>query len=168
MFNDDIYVPLSPSVSYFTARVDGLSARPKKKTDNIASESIATLPPFSSIEGHKWFDQISSQWVSQYNRFALISFGKIQFLPPCIWNLPFMSYRLRLTNTRQLAKPNQSDLLFRGFPTWTAWEYMATRAWSKDWHWGSRLKFFSLLTTTRQPNLPNQTKHEVTILRSLV
>ncbi len=30
----------------------------------------------------------------QKNRFALIYFGKIQFLPPCIWNLPFMSYRL--------------------------------------------------------------------------
>ncbi len=23
-----------------------------------------------------------------------MSLGKIQFLPPCIWNLPFMSYRL--------------------------------------------------------------------------
>ncbi len=48
-------------------------------------ESLATLPPFSPI------DQISSQWESQKNRFALIYFGKIQFLPPCIWNLPFMS-----------------------------------------------------------------------------
>ncbi len=55
------------------------------------SESVATLPPFSPIEGQKWFDQISSQWESQKNRFALIYFGKIQFLPPCIWNLPFMS-----------------------------------------------------------------------------
>ncbi len=54
-------------------------------------ESVATLPPFSPIEGQKWFDQISSQWESQKNRFALIYFGKIQFLPPCIWNLPFMS-----------------------------------------------------------------------------
>jgi hypothetical protein len=25
------------------------------------SESVATLPPFSPIEGQKWFDQISSQ-----------------------------------------------------------------------------------------------------------
>ncbi len=25
-----------------------------------------------------------------------LSFGKIQFLPPCIWDLPFMSYRLCL------------------------------------------------------------------------
>ncbi len=58
------------------------------------SESIATLPPFGPIEGHMWFEQISSQWESQKNRFALIYFGKIQFLPPCIWNLPFMSYRL--------------------------------------------------------------------------
>jgi hypothetical protein len=55
------------------------------------TESVAMLPPFSPIEGQKWFDQISSQWESQKNRFALIYFGKIQFLPPCIWNLPFMS-----------------------------------------------------------------------------
>ncbi len=55
------------------------------------TESVATLPPFSPIEGQKWFDQISSQWESQKNRFSLIYFGKIQFLPPCIWNLPFMS-----------------------------------------------------------------------------
>jgi hypothetical protein len=54
-------------------------------------ESVATLPPFSPIEGQKWFDQISSQWESQKNRFALTYFGKIQFLPPCIWNLPFMT-----------------------------------------------------------------------------
>ncbi len=54
-------------------------------------ESVATVPPFSPIEGQKWFDQISSQWESQKNRLALIYFGKIQFLPPCIWNLPFMS-----------------------------------------------------------------------------
>ncbi len=45
-------------------------------------ESVATLPPFSPIEGQKWFDQISRQWESQKNRFALIYFGKIQFLPP--------------------------------------------------------------------------------------
>ncbi len=49
------------------------------------SESIATHPPFGPIEGHKWFDQISNQWESQKNRFVVISFGKIQFLPPCIW-----------------------------------------------------------------------------------
>ncbi len=54
-------------------------------------ESVATLPPFSPIEGQKWFDQISSQWESQKNRFALTYIGKIQFLPPCIWILPFMS-----------------------------------------------------------------------------
>jgi hypothetical protein len=56
------------------------------------SESVATLPPFGPIEGQKWFDQISSQWESQKNRFTLIYFGKIQFLPP--WNITFMSYRL--------------------------------------------------------------------------
>ncbi len=49
-------------------------------------------PPFGLH--HKWFDQISNQWESQENRFALIHFGKIQFLPPCIWDLPFMSYHL--------------------------------------------------------------------------
>ena len=47
-----------------------------------------------SIQSHRgtkvvWPD--FSQWASQKNRFALIYFGKIQFLPPCIWNLPFMS-----------------------------------------------------------------------------
>jgi len=57
-------------------------------------ESVATLPPFSPIEEQKWFDQISSQWESQKNRFALIYFGKIRFLPPCIWNIPFVSYSL--------------------------------------------------------------------------
>ncbi len=60
----------------------------------------ATLSPFGPIEGHKWFDQISSQWASQKNRFALIYFCKIQFLPPCIWNLPFMSYRLWVVEVR--------------------------------------------------------------------
>ncbi len=58
------------------------------------SESVATLHPFGPIKGQKWFDQISSQWESQKNRFALIYFGKILFLSPCIWNIPFLSYRL--------------------------------------------------------------------------
>ncbi len=66
-------------------------------------ESIATLPPFGPIEGHKWFFQISCQWESQKNRFEFFSFGKIQFLPPCIWDLPFMSYRLRTVATLALA-----------------------------------------------------------------
>ncbi len=34
---------------------------------SVSSESIATLPPFGPIEGHKWFDQISSQWTAQKN-----------------------------------------------------------------------------------------------------
>ncbi len=59
-------------------------------------ESVATLPPFGPIEGQKWFDRISSQWESHKNRFALIYFGKIRFLPPCIWNIPFVSYSLCL------------------------------------------------------------------------
>ncbi len=40
------------------------------------------------------FFQISSQWESQKNRSALISFGKIHIWPPCIWNHLLMSYRL--------------------------------------------------------------------------
>ncbi len=48
-------------------------------------------PSIRSHRGIRWFDQISSQWESQKNRFAFISFGKNQFLPPFIWNLPFMS-----------------------------------------------------------------------------
>jgi hypothetical protein len=56
-------------------------------------------PSIQSHRGRKWFDQIFSQWESQKNRFTLIYFGKIQFLPPCIWNLPFMSYRLRSCRT---------------------------------------------------------------------
>ncbi len=39
-------------------------------------EFVATLTPFSPIEGQKWFNQISSQWESLKNRFALVSFGK--------------------------------------------------------------------------------------------
>jgi hypothetical protein len=65
----------------------------------FVSESVATLPPFGPIEGLKWFDRISSQWESQKNRFALIYFGKIRFLPPCIWNIPFMSYSLWICHT---------------------------------------------------------------------
>ncbi len=47
------------------------------------------LPPFGPIEGLKWLDQISSQWESQKNRFAFISFGKSQFKPPIIWDQLF-------------------------------------------------------------------------------
>jgi hypothetical protein len=32
-----------------------------ERTDGLCAESVATLPPFSPIEGQKWFDQISSQ-----------------------------------------------------------------------------------------------------------
>ncbi len=64
------------------------------KPGTSCTESVATLPPFGPVEGQKWFDRISSQWESQKNRFALIYFGKIRFLPPCISNIPFMSYSL--------------------------------------------------------------------------
>ncbi len=53
----------------------------------VHSHALSIRP----IGGNKWFGQIYSQWESQKNRFALISFRKIQFLPPCIWNLPFIS-----------------------------------------------------------------------------
>ncbi len=45
----------------------------------------AALLPFGSIEGHNCFFQISSLWESQKNWSAFISFGKLQFWPPCIW-----------------------------------------------------------------------------------
>ncbi len=50
------------------------------------TQSIDTLPPFSPIEGHKWFFQISSQRESQKSRFALISFGK----NPVFTSLPLL------------------------------------------------------------------------------
>jgi hypothetical protein len=53
------------------------------KSGGTGTESVTTPPPFGPIEGNKWFDQISSQWESQRNRFEFTSFGKIQFLPPC-------------------------------------------------------------------------------------
>ncbi len=73
------------------------------------AESVATLPPFSPIEGQKWFDQISSQWESQKNRFELIYFGKIQFLPPCIWNLPFMSTASERRETNKIRIGSNSN-----------------------------------------------------------
>jgi hypothetical protein len=57
-------------------------------------ESTATLPSFGPIEGRNSFFHISSQWESQKNLFAFIFFGKIQFLPPCIWDLPYRLYFL--------------------------------------------------------------------------
>ena len=52
------------------------------KRDMGQDSSIATLPPFGSKAGHKWLFQVSSQWESQKNQFAFISFGKIQFYLP--------------------------------------------------------------------------------------
>ncbi len=82
---------LTPSPRIWTRITRALLVSKDRRHLFVTPESVATLPPFSPIEGQKWFDQISSQWESQKNRFALIYFGKIQFLPPCIWNLPFMS-----------------------------------------------------------------------------
>ena len=50
------------------------------------------LPSPSWVRSHA--PSIRSHRGSQKNRFALIYFGKIQFLPPSIWNIPFMSYLL--------------------------------------------------------------------------
>ncbi len=70
-------------------------ARRRWKTGLLIFQTIFIsifISIFGPIEGHKWFFQIYSQWESQKNRF--FSFGKIQFLPSCIWDLQFMSYRL--------------------------------------------------------------------------
>ncbi len=52
-----------PAVTGFPA-VEGVIAVASVHADpgvHILAESVATLPPFSPIEGQKWFDQISSQ-----------------------------------------------------------------------------------------------------------
>ncbi len=76
------------------------------------TESIATLPPFSPIEGQKWFDQISSQWESQKNRFAFISFGKSRFKPPAIWDQLFMT---TVSDCTQPLSNTQGNALFTTF-----------------------------------------------------
>jgi hypothetical protein len=48
----------------------------------VYSESIATLPPFDLIEDHKLFFPDIQPMRVRKKRFAFISFGKIQFLPP--------------------------------------------------------------------------------------
>ncbi len=88
--------PAGSSTASSTVRILANRRLVKNPANGCSPESIATPPPFGPIEGHKWFDQISSQWESQKNRFPLIYLGKIQFLSPCIWNLPFVSYRYRL------------------------------------------------------------------------
>jgi hypothetical protein len=96
------------------------------------SVSVATLPPFSPIEGQKWFDQISSQWESQKNRFSLIYFGKIQFLPPCIWNLPFMSAASDRHFVKLLSDPPQQVLLWmsaKGRRNVVVYLSLITRTW---------------------------------------
>ncbi len=95
-------------------------------------ESVATLPPFGPIEGQKWFDRISSQWESQKNRFALIYFGKIRFLPPCVWNIPFMSYSLRATDLSIL---NPHVISKRYHPLRQIPRAAADR---EIWNWGER------------------------------
>jgi hypothetical protein len=111
--------------------------------------SIATLPPFGPIEGHKWFGQISSQWESQKNRFALISFGKIQFLPPCIWNLPFMSYGLRIHNCvekwyTKYRLNQRAGLIKKWGKIPSKWETTRMQLFSHIWRGFSRLWLCSL------------------------
>jgi hypothetical protein len=73
-----LFIEQTPNPLY----LENVSSSIKYKVQSHCSiESIATLPSFGPIEGHKLFFQISSQWESQKNRFAFISFGKIQFLP---------------------------------------------------------------------------------------
>jgi hypothetical protein len=56
-------------------------------SEGIRLEAIIRVRSHApSIQSHR-----GTKVESQKNRFALIYFGKIQFLPPCIWNLPFMS-----------------------------------------------------------------------------
>ncbi len=76
--------------------------------------TVHSHAPFGSIEEHKWFDQIYSQWEFQKNWFIFISFDKIQFLPPCIWNLPFMSYSYRLWSSSF----NDGRMVSISFPLW--------------------------------------------------
>jgi hypothetical protein len=98
MLQETSQIP-SSSISWVTQNFASCSCRGANASffENV-SESVATLPPFGPIEGQKWFDRISSQWESQKNRFSLIYFGKIRFLPPCIWNIPFVSYSLWTMN----------------------------------------------------------------------
>ncbi len=51
-------------------------------------ESIATLPPFSPIEGHKWFFQISANDSLRKTSLHLSLLAKSS-LSLCIWDLPF-------------------------------------------------------------------------------
>jgi hypothetical protein len=65
----------------------------------LSEESIGTLPPLGPIEGHKWFfpDFFQPMRVSA-EPVCIYLFTQNQFLPPCILDLPFMSYRLRKAN----------------------------------------------------------------------
>ncbi len=65
------------------------------KQASLSSIPINTPWPRSLHSVRQWFFQIPSQWEPQKNRFSFVSFGKNPVLPPCIWDLPFMSYRLR-------------------------------------------------------------------------
>ncbi len=67
--------------------------------------------------------QIFSQWESQKNRFAFISFGKIQFLPPCIWNLPFMSYGTASGITKLYNLYTKQSILFLAPDTYRYYRY---------------------------------------------
>ncbi len=62
----------------------------------MRSESIATLPPSDPMEGHKCFFRLPANESLRRTGLHLSLSAKIQFLPSCIWELPFMSHRYRL------------------------------------------------------------------------
>ncbi len=143
---------------YFKQRWRGFPVQSHAKHIPPATESVATLPPFGPIEGLKWFDQIPSQWESQKNRFALIYFGKIQFLPPCIWNIPFMSYRLRImqgdtTSTAQQAKSIRPK--FRYLRAMKISEKTASQIWDMNWLWPFPIPTACPTIISRLPRFPS-------------
>ncbi len=75
------FIHMLARVSLYTGKMLAVPFTVVQCTYSLSSIHVATLPTFGPIEGHKWFDQISSQGEFQKNRFALIYFGKIQFLP---------------------------------------------------------------------------------------
>ncbi len=67
------------------------------------------LPPLGAIEGHNWFFLISSQWESQKNWSAFISFGKIhtQHLRSATHDIPPLRHEREISNLveRDKSKP---------------------------------------------------------------
>ncbi len=56
-----------------------------QSSSRLSAPSIATLPPFGPIKGHNGFSKFFPHFLHR-NRFAFISFNKLQFLPPyTVW-----------------------------------------------------------------------------------